>query len=664
MFLRNLAYALLLRAAHAVPYGEYILAPSSRTVYPVSVYHVGGTVDNAEGLTGGANTTVTISGSSQAGENSSVTVDFGRNIAGQVSLAAEDSSDPNAAIWLTFSESSLWVSSYGSDAIADSGLDAPIPLSRGGGSGPHTVDRIYARGGFRYLTLINNGTADIQLSGLSVLYTAAPTQDLQGYTGYFHSNDELLNRIWYAGAYTNQLCDIDPHHGDAVVSVFQPNPPPLQPWYYNYTITNGTSCLVDGAKRDTLIWPGDLFISGPSVAYSTNAMDAIKNGVESLFLLQTPEGILPYVGVPFVTILNQTSFTYHLHNLIGAYNVYWYSGDRAWLQTYWDQFKRGLAWSLSNVDSSGLMKVTSSADWLRAGMGGHNIEANAILYYVLNLGVQLAGVLGDDAASSNFQSAAAGIKEAANRLLWNEGLGFYTDNETTILTPQDGNSFAVLGNLTETDAKKASIIRNLQGRWGTYGAPAPEVNSKPATVSPFATGFELEAHLVAGNAAGALDLMRLQWGFMLDDPRMTNSTFIEGYSADGSLVYAPYKSDPRISHAHGWSTAPTNLLSRYIAGIHLTAALGQTWRIAPLTGGLTTISSGMSTTLGSFAVDVGADSGGAITSFSFEAPNGTTGDVILPPGTEGSLTNNAGKSVALSGGIATGVSGGRWTYSA
>lgn len=44
----------------------------------------------------------------------------------------------------------------------------------------------------------------------------------------------------------------------------------------------------------------------------------------------------------------------------------------------------------------------------------------------------------------------------------------------------------------------------------------------------------------------ALDLMRIEWGnYMLDDPRMTNSTFIEGYSADGSLHYSPYSNDPR-----------------------------------------------------------------------------------------------------------------------
>jgi hypothetical protein len=418
MCLNNLVYTLLLGAVHAIPYSEYILAPSSRTVHPVAVYQVRGTVNNAEGLVGGATSTVTISGTHQGGQNSSVTLDFGRNIAGQVSLTATDSGDPSSAIWLTFSESSMWISSYGSDAISDDGLDEPISLSVGRGSGTYTVQRDYARGGFRYLTLVNNGTADIQLSGLAVLYTAAPTQNLRAYTGYFHSSDELLNRIWYAGAYTNQLCDIDPRYGNALVNVINYKPRPLQPWYYNYTITNGTSALVDGAKRDALIWPGDLFISGPSVAYSTYALDAIKNGVESLLLLQTSEGILPYVGVPFNKVLNRISFTYHLHTLIGVYNYYWYTGDQAWLQTYWGQFKRGLAWSLSNVDSSGLMNLTASGDWFRTSVTGHNIEANAILYYTLNLGIALAGVLGDDATVLQYQDAAAGIKKAANTLLW------------------------------------------------------------------------------------------------------------------------------------------------------------------------------------------------------------------------------------------------------
>lgn len=189
-----------------------------------------------------------------------------------------------------------------------------------------------------------------------------------------------------------------------------------------------------------------MFTSGPSVAYSTYSMDAVKNSMESLLLLQREDGLLPYVGVPFFSIINATSFTYHLHNLIGMYNYYHYTGDEAWISQYWGQFKAGLAWSLSNVDSTGLMNVTASADWLRSGMGGHNIEANAILYYVLNIGIQLAGVLDDSDAAAQWEDAAATLKEAANSILWDESLGLYIDNETTTMTPQDGNGFAGISN--------------------------------------------------------------------------------------------------------------------------------------------------------------------------------------------------------------------------
>lgn len=106
--------------------------------------------------------------------------------------------------------------------------------------------------------------------------------------------------------------------------------------------------------------------------------------------------------------------------------------------------------------------------------------------------------------------------------------------------------FPVLANLTLNSSQISSISSNLKSRWGQYGAPAPECHTSPTTISPFAGGFELEAHLVAGNPQTALDLMRLQWGdFMLDDPRMTNSTLIEGYSDTGSLKYPPYTFDPR-----------------------------------------------------------------------------------------------------------------------
>lgn len=79
-------------------------------------------------------------------------------------------------------------------------------------------------------------------------------------THRLHRADELLNRIWYAGAYTNQMCTIDPHYGNALVHLREINSSVSDAinvtWWSNYTITNGSSALVDGAKRDRIVWAG------------------------------------------------------------------------------------------------------------------------------------------------------------------------------------------------------------------------------------------------------------------------------------------------------------------------------------------------------------------------------------------------------------------------
>jgi hypothetical protein len=52
-------------------------------------------------------------------------------------------------------------------------------------------------------------------------------------------------------------------------------------------------------------------------------------------------------------------------------------GNIDYLASLWDKWKLGLDFSLSFIDDTGLMNVTSPSDWLRFGMGGHNIEVRA-----------------------------------------------------------------------------------------------------------------------------------------------------------------------------------------------------------------------------------------------------------------------------------------------
>ncbi|KAF1921332.1 alpha-L-rhamnosidase [Ampelomyces quisqualis] len=617
-------FTALVSTASCTPYSQYILAPKSRTLHPVSIHSSNNTL-NPENLLSScaSNSSAVFSGPA------ATAYDFGINIAGLVSLSVSSTSSSTQRIGVTFSESSLWVSNSSSDATALDGKDEPLWFDINS-AGTYTAPRAKERGAFRYLTLVHDGEGSVDVQDVQVWYTAMPhwADDALGeYTGWFHCDDDLLNRIWYAGAYTNQLCTIDPSYGNALVHLQENGSSFFDAvnvtWWSNATITEGKSALVDGAKRDRLVWAGDMSIAVPAVVVSTNDVISIENSLNSLFALQNSStGQLPYAGRPFPTTL---SFTYHLYTLIGVADHYLYTGNITYLTTLWPQFKFALSFSLSFIDSTNLMNVTSPFDWLRFGMGGHNIEANAILYHTLNQAISLASALNDTAPIPSWTTTASSLKTAANTLLWDNTAGLYRDNETTSLHPQDGNAWAVLSNLTYTPTQAYRISSGLQSRWTPFGAPAPEAAD---AISPFISGFELQTHFSARRASAALALMRLQWGFMLDDPRMTNSSFIEGYSTSGDLRYAPYVNDARISHAHGWATGPTASLSSYVAGLQVVRAGGAEWKVAPQMGGLRRVDAGFETGVGRFRVQV--DVGERRVDMEFETPEGTAGEVTVP----------------------------------
>ena len=530
----------------ASDYSGYILAPSTRTLAASSIYRVRGNVTNVKSLLQSTTVPATIHGPASA------TLDFGRNVAGIVSIHVGKASKRNTTLGVTFSESSAYVSSQASDATQDAGLDKALLFDVGAGPGTYTASKAHSRGAFRYLTIVGSAESTIDVEQVTVNFTAAPTHDLAApYRGYFHCDDELLNRIWYAGAYTTQLCTIDPSMGSAlnVANLFNSSASGSVSWWANTTIANGSSVLTDGAKRNRVVWPGDMAISLTATAVSTYDLDSIKNALDALLNGQTPDGRLPYTTPP---LPNPVSFGYHCIGLVSVIRYYIYSGDRQWLTDHWSQFVNGIQWALSNIDATGLANVPDGPDW-RSNVSGHvsvcaeswaaciyancicvqNIEGNALLYYTLSQAIILASRTGMAGNLETWSNATKGIQSAANQLLWDAELSLYRNDETSTLYPQDGNAWAVMGNLTATDSQAKQITRSLRDRWGQYGAPAPEAGR--GTISPFVSGLELQAHYQVGDAGSALDLMRLEWGFMLNDPRMTNSTLIEGYSTNGSL---------------------------------------------------------------------------------------------------------------------------------
>ena len=116
---------------------------------------------------------------------------------------------------------------------------------------------------------------------------------------------------------------------------------------------------------------------------------------------------------------------------------------------------------------------------------------------------------------------------------------------------------------------------------------------------------------------------------MLNNPQMTNSTFVEGYDTNGSLIYPAYLNNPRISHAHGWSTGPVSALSTLVAGIRFVTAAGSTWLFNPQVGNLTFVEAGFPSELGAFEASYSSVESSGF-EYQFSAPAGTSGNVSVP----------------------------------
>lgn len=114
------------------------------------------------------------------------------------------------------------------------------------------------RGAFRYLTLWTEKRGSLEIKSVNTYMTCMPSlkDDLSNYNGYFNSNDDFVNTIWYAGAYTIQLSTMPSNSGrrhDTVMS--------NKSWFNDEVASFGNELLADGARRDRSIWSGDRSIS-------------------------------------------------------------------------------------------------------------------------------------------------------------------------------------------------------------------------------------------------------------------------------------------------------------------------------------------------------------------------------------------------------------------
>jgi len=602
-------------SARAGVWDQYNLAPASRTIGPVSVFRTNGSVINPNNVLTGAATAI-------VGNGAYLTLDFGKEVGGYVTLTFAAASDANQSVGLAFSESSLYVGvdsdrSNGGGS-PDGALTAAVP-----GASQYTVPRPFIRGGFRYLTIFLRSAGWVHLSGVSLAFSPDPNRAVPNqYPNYFYSNDDTLNRVWYAGAYTFQTNLVRNDEGRVW-------PPVSTLWNNGATIGElGNVVLTDGAKRDRVVWPGDMGIAVPTGFVSLFETVAARNSLQTIYNHQSSAGELGYAGPP---LLFGGSDTYHMWTLYGTDAYYQYSGDKAWVDSIWPRFVAGAAFITNKMDANGLLSVTGANDWARDGQGGENIAANALLYGVLVRAAGLAQIEGDAALASSYATRAASLKVQINARLWDPAAGAYKDNPTSTLYPQDGNALAVWFGVVDSAAKARSISYVLNENWNDKGSRGPEFTFGTGVprISTFAGSMELMSHFQAGYDLRGLDMIRAMWGYMLNAAHGTRSTIWEGLNSDGSFAYQ----DSYTSLSHGWGTGPTSALTFYVLGVVPDTAAGQTYHVIPHPGDLTHVEGNLTMSAGK-VVFASYDVGASCRTFSLwvdaQTHSGSTGRIGVP----------------------------------
>lgn len=766
------------------------LVPTEAKVCPVRIVSTSGSVENAEAVlcNGAMGTTLTVAPGSKA----TIVLDYGRNVGGipffKVAAVTGD-----IELKASYSESNRYLSEDHADGAPPNvgfavGEGDPGRVNRYTVTKPGLIENFYVQGGQRYQMLTISGSGTITLKGLGITYIADRTQP-EAYGGYFHSNDDVLNKVWYAGVYTAQLGSVPARSlpggyrisdnaleargvsgptGGSDIGFYKPGTDwsdytfavqanivksqagwavraqdaqngivfildtksqlrafqtvgnsykqigsatvPFAiaegTWYDISTTVQGKSATVmingqnvltvdvsafakgsigfrqysgeealfrkavvsggaklnlsfnknsdlskfaiparnelsaifDGAKRDRLIWSGDVDTAGPTISYSLGNNDYLRDSLIQMARRQHTSGFVegavattlpPIVPQAPTSELGPYSATYSMYFVLGAYDHLLFSGDRTFARSMWPVVQKQMAWNATRLDSRGLFitRKQDGADWdfYDPEKVGAITEYNAIYYRCLTSAAAIADALGETAAAADYQAQAERLAKAINTYMYNSEKGYYKVSDTVDIIAQDANAAALFAGLAPAD-EVSRILESMKTKlWTTNYGPLPFGDRfwRPV-VSTFISGYEAQARYASNDAENAETLIRNVFGWMVnpDNPDMT-STMWENIATDGTPGLGSY-----TSLAHGWATGAVSALSGYTLGIRPLSPGFDTWLVQPHPGTLTNVEGRVPTPKGPVDVKWIRNNGQFL--LTVEAPQGTSGKIGLP----------------------------------
>jgi alpha-L-rhamnosidase len=425
--------------------------------------------------------------------------------------------------------------------------------------------------------------------------------------------------------------------------------------YFN--LQNGTNVLpfvLDGAKRDRVVWGGDLSVEGPTTFYSTATDEYIKDSLLLLGSYQLADGeagsnITPTSPIgTFPENVSSYSAPYSMYFVINLAQYYLFTGDSAFVKQEWPVVERELLYLKGLTNSPGLFVSDSSdgMDWhyYDGALTGTVTAYNALYYKVLVDAALLATAAHQAKLASGSEQQAATVKNGINSNLFDSVAGIYdlsSDLRGTIA--QDGNSLAVLYDIAPS-SQQQGILSTLVSKLNTpYGPLSFSTDTGfKQYVSGFASNMELQALFHINDASDAMNLITRVWGEMIAPGDDYSGADWEVINLSGLPGFGNF-----TSLAHGWASGATPELSAYVLGVRPVTPGYKTWIVQPQPGNLEWAEGQAPTPYGPITVKWGISSGQLVMEVS--APIGTSGTLAVPKSNGASTVMLNGKPVWQSG---------------
>jgi len=418
------------------------------------------------------------------------------------------------------------------------------------------------------------GVAPVANAGTTKLFGAEGAKQFPG-SGSFASSDPLLNRIWAASVKTAQ---------DMLV----PGPLTVDASGRPCAIAVQTA-IIDGVVRDRCPYVGDEAVIDRTLDASTPDWDTQRSMLLWFAHAQHGDGAIP------------ASPIYGGSLVLFDYNAYWvqaletyvlYSGDATLAREVWPNLVRLIdVFYPARARPDGLLvDDLGPSDYAYIRRPGTVVAYyNAQYVLALRQAAQLARWLGETGAASRWSTRADDVASACDAAFWDAGAGAYSDTTNDPAThPQDGNAFAVLSGVA-THQQALSALAYLAGHdWRGYGNTIVDTDAwdGPAwgwqaseRVYPFMSYFELVARFELGLDSSAFDLIRREWGYMVENGPGTMWETIGPYGGPPT--------DQHPSYDSGWSSGAAPALTQYVLGVEPTSPGFATFTVTPHPNDLT-----------------------------------------------------------------------------